>query len=279
MVEVQNLGKTYRTGKNIVRALDGVSFSAGPGRIIGILGANGAGKTTLFKLICGIIQADCGRVSLFGSENIKAQAHRFGFLPENPEFGRNLNAYDILNFALKVSGQAANRKEISAALEQAGLAGQEQRPLRHFSKGMRQRLGLAQAMIHKPELLILDEPMSGLDPLGRAIMTDLVRSWTEGGGTVLLSTHDLDDIDLLCNEVMVITAGRLTLRDSLAALRKRSTFQVEWLDGRGRTSRSQSSAEQLWSDLAAGQNAGLELVRVKSDLHATLAPFYQHEKP
>lgn len=278
MLVVSDLHKHYRSGKELTRALAGVSFTLEAGRVLGILGANGAGKTTLFKVICGIIKADRGEVSLFGSSNIKDQARCFGFLPENPEFGRNLNARDILAFSLKVCGLDASAAKIAATLEQVGLAGRDLKPLRHFSKGMIQRLGLAQALVHDPQLLVLDEPMSGLDPQGRSILSEIVRSWAERGGAVLLSTHDLDDIDLLCHEVVVLASGQKTLSDQLAGLRRRSEYLIEWIDHRGRGSLQKSSIDLIWNDLAAGRDQGLEPVRVKSDLQSLLAPYYQNEK-
>jgi ABC-2 type transport system ATP-binding protein len=183
-----------------------------PGEIFGLLGPNGAGKTTTLKMMLGLLRPDRGRVKLFGRppEDPAARA-RLGFLPENPYFYDYLTPVEFLDFYGRLHGvPAATRSaRIRSALERVGLAGREKTALRKLSKGMTQRLGLAQAIQNDPELVILDEPMSGLDPVGRREVRDLILGLRASGKTVFFSSHILQDAEMLCDRVAIVFRGKL----------------------------------------------------------------------
>ena len=211
-------------------AVDGLDLEVQPGEIFGLLGPNGAGKTTTLKMILGLLRPDAGTVRLFGRppEDVSARA-RLGFLPENPYFYDYLTATEFLDFYGRLQGLgAAERKQrIASALERVGLAGRGGTALRKFSKGMIQRLGLAQAIQHDPELVILDEPMSGLDPIGRREVRDLILALRAAGRTVFFSSHILQDAEMVCDRVAILFKGRLRSVGKLDALVSRN---VKWIE-------------------------------------------------
>ena len=183
------------------------------GEVMGYLGPNGAGKTTTLKLLTGLHKPTRGRAWIFG-ERVESTAsrRRLGFLPEQPYFYDYLTGPEYLELAGRLSGLggAEARTRARSWLGRVGLAEAGTRRLRKYSKGMLQRLGLAAALIHDPDLLILDEPMSGLDPLGRRDVRDLLLEQRERGVTVLFSSHILPDVEMLCDRVAIVLAGRLT---------------------------------------------------------------------
>jgi ABC-2 type transport system ATP-binding protein len=183
-----------------------------PGEIFGFLGPNGSGKTTTIKVLMGLIRATSGSAAMLGQPvgDVRTRA-RIGFLPEAPYFYDYLTAEEFLEFygALAGIGRQDLRARVPALLETVGLADAATRQLRKFSKGMLQRVGLAQALIHDPELVILDEPMSGLDPIGRKQVRDLILTLREQGKTVFFSTHIIPDVEMICDRVGVIVRGRL----------------------------------------------------------------------
>jgi ABC-2 type transport system ATP-binding protein len=193
-------------------AVDRLDLTVVPGEIFGLLGPNGAGKTTTLKMMLGLLRPDRGRVKLFGRppEDPAARA-RLGFLPENPYFYDYLTPVEFLDFYGRLHGvPAATRSaRIRSALERVGLAGREKTALRKLSKGMTQRLGLAQAIQNDPELVILDEPMSGLDPVGRREVRDLILGLRASGKTVFFSSHILQDAEMLCDRVAIVFRGKL----------------------------------------------------------------------
>lgn len=212
MVRFNNLVKDYHEGfwGKKVRVLHGITFSVPKGKIFGFLGANGAGKTTSFKVLLGLQKATSGTVELFGKP-IGANSFRenLGYLPERPYLHDYLAADEFLNFHRSLFHR--NRAGLSneELLKLVGLPGVEKRTLRSFSKGMLQRIGIAQALINDPELIILDEPMSGLDPLGRREIRNLIANLGKTGKTVFFSSHILSDIESLCDEIAFLEKGRL----------------------------------------------------------------------
>jgi ABC-2 type transport system ATP-binding protein len=212
MLEVTDLRKTFRIGffRKRVEAVRGISFNVGEGEIFGLLGPNGAGKTTTIKTLMGLISPTSGSFRIMGEDGSRTAVRRhIGYLPENPYFHEYLTPRELLDFYGRLAG--LNRAEIDerrdALIEQVGLADAAKRPLRKFSKGMLQRIGLAQALIARPRLLVLDEPMSGLDPIGRKFVADLMADLNKGGTTILFSSHILSDVERLCHRVVILNKG------------------------------------------------------------------------
>ncbi len=212
VLEVAGLFKTFRVGffRKRIEAVRGVDFSVREGEIFGLLGPNGAGKTTTLKVMMGLIAPTAGEIRLFGTRSSDPRARRdVGFLPENPYFHEYLTPRELLEFYGELVGLDARtiRERRDALIEQVGLSEAANRPLRKFSKGMLQRIGLAQALIGEPKLLVLDEPMSGLDPIGRRFVAELIAERNRGGTTILFSSHILSDVERLCHRVVILNRG------------------------------------------------------------------------
>ena len=212
-IKTENLTKIYTDllGREKVLALDNLNLEVNQGEIFGLLGPNGSGKTTTIKLMLGLIFPTSGRVRIFGRSPQEPEARRrVGFLPESPYFYDYLTAREYLVHAAQLCELPQDQIEARAheLIEKVGLAQASDRPLRKFSKGMVQRLGLAQALINEPELIILDEPMSGLDPLGRRQVRELVLEQRAAGRTVLFSSHVLSDVEALCDRVVILDRGK-----------------------------------------------------------------------
>ncbi len=233
-IEIQNLTKDYEVGfwrKRKVRALDGLSLSVAPGQIFGFLGANGAGKTTTLKLLMGLIYPTGGKARILGRDISDTSMHaRIGYLPENPYFYDYLTAREFLNYCAQLFGQdrSARGRRTEELLAGVNLEKTSwDRQLRKFSKGMLQRVGLAQALVNDPEIVFLDEPMSGLDPVGRREVRDLIASLRTQGKTVFMCSHILSDIEVLCDNVAILKGGRLAHAGSLDELRARESALIE----------------------------------------------------
>jgi len=214
VLELDSVSKSYRTHLSLRKywILRDLSFAVREGEIFGFIGTNGAGKTTTIKLALGLLFPDAGTIRIFGADAERPAARRrVGFLPENPYFYDYLTGYEFLDFHARLHGIAAagRRQRVTTMLERVGLGNRADRQLRHFSKGMLQRIGLAQALIDEPALVILDEPMSGLDPIGRRDVRDLILDLKARGSTVFFSTHILSDTELLCDRVGMLVKGSL----------------------------------------------------------------------
>jgi ABC-2 type transport system ATP-binding protein len=214
IVKVENIVKDFRPGFGLVRkrVLHGISFSVQQGEIFGFVGPNGAGKTTTLKILMGLIHAQGGRATVLGHDISENEYRRHvGFLPENPYFYDFLTGTEFLNFYAKVSGVPAQKRpdRVAMLLEQVGLAYAGQSRLRTYSKGMLQRIGIAQAIVHDPDIVFLDEPMSGLDPIGRKEIRDLILRLNGEGKTIFMNTHILSDVEMLCHRVAIIVNGRI----------------------------------------------------------------------
>src|SRR6266567_2232440 len=232
IIEIQNLTKDYEVGfwrKRKVRALDGLSLNVEQGQIFGFLGANGAGKTTTLKLLMRLIFPTGGTARILGHDISDVSMHaRIGYLPENPYFYDYLTAREFLNYCGELFGGKNNQARTEELLTRVNLDKKSwDRQLRKFSKGMLQRVGLAQALVNDPEIVFLDEPMSGLDPVGRREVRDLVASLRTEGKTVFMCSHILSDIEVLCDSVAILKGGRLAHAGSLDELRSRETRLVE----------------------------------------------------
>ena len=218
-VAVEGLEKEFRSGLGLrsKRVLCGVSFSVREGEVFGFVGPNGAGKTTTLKILMGLIRATKGRASILGHDVRDTEFRRYvGFLPEAPYFYDHLSGREFLRFYARVCGvPRANRAaRVETLLEWVGLAASGDARLRTYSKGMLQRIGIAQALVHDPRVVFLDEPMSGLDPLGRKEIRDLIRRLQADGKTVFMNTHILSDVEMLCDRVAIIVQGEIRFEGS-----------------------------------------------------------------
>jgi ABC-2 type transport system ATP-binding protein len=235
VVEINNLTKDYEIGflrKRKVRALDGLTLSIEGGQIFGFLGANGAGKTTTLKLLMRLIFPTAGSARILGQDFQNVSVHqRIGYLPENPYFYDYLTAREFLDYCAQLFGLDAPVRRKRAADLLARVRLDEKRwdtQLRKFSKGMLQRVGLAQSIINNPEIVFLDEPMSGLDPIGRREVRDLIAALRQEGKTVFMCSHILSDIEVLCDRVAILRGGKLAQQGRLEDLRQQSgNHQVE----------------------------------------------------
>ncbi len=231
-IAFRGVRKAFRGHLGIGRvvAVDGLDLVVRPGEVFGLLGPNGAGKTTTIKMLTGLVQPDAGKIRLFGKPPSDPAARAaIGFLPENPYFYTYLTAAEFLDFyaRLRGLGATARREMVPRMLQRVGLAEKATTPLGKFSKGMVQRLGLAQAIQHDPELVILDEPMSGLDPIGRRDVRDLILELRRAGKTVFFSSHILQDAELICDRVAILDRGRVITSGRLDDL---VSSQVSWYE-------------------------------------------------
>ncbi len=231
-IVVEELRKVFKPGwpgQPHVTALDGLSFSVKRGEIFGFLGPNGAGKTTTLKILMGLMRPTDGRAEVFGKPAGDVLTRGLiGFLPEAPYFYDYLTAEEFLRFYGQLAGLdgVKLRERIVELLELVGMTQARHRQLRKFSKGMLQRVGLAQALIHDPELVVLDEPMSGLDPIGRKQVRDLILSLRDRGKTVCFSTHIIPDVEMICDRVGVVVKGRLLAAGPVDELMTRGHTQT-----------------------------------------------------
>ena len=217
-VSVQNLVVRYGTGKSAVRALDGVSLTIEPGRVFGLLGPNGAGKTTLVKVVLGLVGGFEGRAELLGQPVGKAlPRRRVGYLPEAHRLPGYLTAWQVLELFGMLCGRerAWLRERIPGWLERVGMTEAAHRKVKQYSKGMQQRLGLAQALVHEPEVVFLDEPTDGVDPIGRAAVREVIAELKRKGTTVFLNSHLLMEVEQMCDHVVILNRGRILREGSL----------------------------------------------------------------
>jgi len=227
VVSTDRLTKDFKTGflrPRTHRGLDELTFEIPAGGVFGLLGPNGAGKSTTLKLLLNLLTPTSGRAELFGFPPGDLNARRrLGFLPENPSFYEYLTAEELLTYFSGLCGQSADdaRRRSSALLDLVSLGADRRRPMRQFSKGMIQRVGIAQSLINDPELVVLDEPMSGLDPIGRREVRELILKLRDQGRTVVFSSHVLSDAELLCSNVGILARGRLLASGALSELTAR----------------------------------------------------------
>ena len=210
---LKNISKQYRVGfwGHKFTALDNLSLEVNQGEILGYLGPNGSGKTTTFKILLDLIRPDTGTISILGRPADRLARAHIGFLPENPYFYMYLTASEALRFQgqLKGMSRSAISQRIPQLLAMVGLDHVGKRALKKFSRGMLQRIGIAQALINDPDILLLDEPMSGLDPTGRKQMRNIILDCRSQGKTVIFSSHILSDVEIMCDRAAIIQKGRL----------------------------------------------------------------------
>jgi ABC-2 type transport system ATP-binding protein len=223
-IKTEGLTKHYKVGFWRPRpyvALDSLNLSVAQGEVFGFLGPNGAGKTTTLKLLMQLIYPTSGHAEILGSPvGDVAVRRRIGYLPENPYFYDNLSAEELLVYFARIFGCSVRegRQRASRLLDEVGIGAERRFQLRKFSKGMVQRVGIAQALINEPEVVFLDEPMSGLDPLGRRDVRELILRLRDRGCTVFFSSHVLSDAETLCSRVAILANGRLAASGSLDEL-------------------------------------------------------------
>lgn len=221
IVCVEGLVKDFRVGLGMrrKRALEGISFRVREGEIFGFVGPNGAGKTTTLKVLMGLIRPTHGTARILGRDVRETEFRRhIGFLPENPYFYEFLTGREILAFYARLSGLTGRRlaERVELLLDWVGLSHAADARLRTYSKGMLQRIGIAQALVHDPAVVFLDEPMSGLDPIGRKEIRDLILRLHGEGKTVFMNTHILSDVELVCDRVAIIVKGAIRYEGRIA---------------------------------------------------------------
>jgi ABC-2 type transport system ATP-binding protein len=223
-IRTEGLSKDFSIGfwrPRPYKALDNLNLEVAQGETFGFLGPNGAGKTTTLKLLMQLLYPTSGHAEILerpvGDVDVR---RRIGYLPESPYFYDYLTAEELLDYFARLFGydRAERRRRVSALLDQVGIAGERRLPLRKFSKGMIQRVGIAQALINDPEVVFLDEPMSGLDPLGRRDVRNLILSLRDRGCTVFFSSHVLSDAEALCSRVAVLARGTLVANGRISDL-------------------------------------------------------------
>ncbi len=250
-IEVSDLQKTYRSGllrRRSIDALKGVSFRVEAGEVFGLLGPNGAGKTTFINILLGIVRKSGGTASLLGRPaGDRLSRMRVGYLPENLRIPRHLNALSAMDYYGGLSG--LSREEIKSKqgklLELVGLSDRARDPVRKYSKGMVQRLGLAQSLLHDPDLLFLDEPTDGLDPIGRSHVRTLLHELRDAGKTVFLNSHLLQEVEMVCDRVAILDKGMLRDIGSVAEI---TPSQPEGLELELELSGSEETIRQALGD-------------------------------
>ena len=219
VIKIENLRKYFRYGiRGIgIQAVDGISLEVEEGEVFGLLGPNGAGKSTTIKIILGLTRQNSGKCLLFGKEMARQTRKDIGYLPESPYFYKFLTGFELVVFYAKLCGMSNNSAKNAAmkALNLVGLDDAANRQIALYSKGMVQRAGLAQAIVHNPRLLILDEPASGLDPIGASDMADIILRLKAEGKTVLLCSHMMSEVEKLCSRAAILSKGKIAAMGKL----------------------------------------------------------------
>jgi len=233
IVEIKDLRVEYRSraiGQATKVAVDGLNLSVQPGEVFGFLGPNGAGKTTTMNVLLGFVNATSGSARLFDVDVRQPIARqRIGYLPELTYYYKFLTAEELLRFYARVFGMKRREtdKRIEELLKLVELEAVRKRPIKSYSKGMQQRVGLAQALINNPDLLILDEPTSGLDPIGRMKVREIIQRLKQEGKTVLFSSHELGEVETVCDRVAILHQGQLKVAGRVADLMKEYQANLE----------------------------------------------------
>jgi ABC-2 type transport system ATP-binding protein len=297
-IEIENLTKDYPFGflhLKMKRSLEGLTMKVDDGEVFGFLGPNGAGKSTTIKLLVGLIFPTAGTARILGKPISDIEMHRdIGYLPEQPYFYDYLTAAELLDYFARFHDMTAvdRRERVERMLKKVGLETARKIQLRKYSKGMLQRVGLAQAILHDPRVLILDEPMSGLDPLGRREVRDIILELKREGKTILFSTHILSDAEMLCDRVGVIVGGKLRgigAPDEIVGVKAHGMeILFEYTGGgagaaallgkatqTGNRYRMQVSEEDLYATLEQLRGAGARILLV-TQIKASLEEYFMH---
>lgn len=277
ILQVKNLNKYYRKGFWLkkTQVLHDVSFTIPSGTITGFLGSNGAGKTTSIKSILGLIHPSSAEITFFDKQILSSKVlAKIGYLPERPFFYDYLTGSEFLNFYANLSGIKKNtliKERSEYVLKKVGLWHAKDKLLREYSKGMLQRIGIAQAIIHEPELLILDEPMSGLDPDGRYELAELIREIYQKGTSIFFSTHLLNDVETLCKYIVMMKSGRCIFEGSIHSLLDglEESFSVSYLEKQNIQKvdvKDRHNLQTKIDELRKNNNEIIEIKNVKSNL-------------
>jgi ABC-2 type transport system ATP-binding protein len=282
VIEIENLTKDFSVGfwkKHPVRALDNLSLQVHKGEIFGFLGPNGAGKSTTLKILMNLLHPTSGSARIMGEPVDTVAMHRsIGYLPENPYFYDYLTPLELLTYMGRLFGmsQPALSQKVNALLESVGLTQARTRQLRKFSKGMVQRIGIAQALINDPEIVFLDEPMSGLDPLGRMDVRRIITSLKNRGITVFFSSHILPDVEAICDRVAILNRGKL---QEVGALEEILKVRIEGHEAilAGWTAETPDAIRQ-WCDEVSCMGDRLHLrINDRERLESLLAYIFAHK--
>lgn len=273
VLEVRGLKKTFKRGfiPKRVEVLKGVDFAIEAGTVTGFLGANGAGKTTTIKCLLELNYADEGEIKYFDSNELTPEIKsRIGFLPERPYFYEYLTGREFLRFYGKL-GMNLSKKDmeerIDRSLEEVKLSHAGNRHLRQYSKGMLQRVGIAQALIHDPDLVILDEPMAGLDPDGRQEVSQIIKDTAQKGTAVFFSSHLLNDAEKLCDHLVILEGGKVAYQGGTIDLLKqiKSTLFVRYIENKQRKFVHCDNLEEVQKQIGDCVKNGLEIIEVGRD--------------
>ena len=266
MLQAKNLSRNY----GVVKAVEEVSFSVEPGEVVGLLGHNGAGKSTIMKMLTGFIEPSEGEVLVDGMsilEEPELVRESIGYLPESPPIYPELSVLDYLFFAARMRGRQ-DEDEVYNALSATNLESKALEPIATLSRGFKQRVGVAQAILHRPRLLILDEPSNGLDPNQNQEMRDLILTLVKEA-TVILSTHVMQEVDAICDRVLIMSAGRLTVDENLRELTKGSSIAL--------STTSEAPIERLLANEAIVSNLKeLDQGRWEIDVNEDISPAIDH---
>ena len=263
-VEVTGVRKRYGE----VTALDGVDLTVARGGVHGLLGPNGAGKTTLLRMLFGLVRADAGAISVLGEPVSGATPRGVAGFVETPRFYPYLSAQANLDLLASLDGLRADADTVDDLLATVGLEGRAADRVSGFSFGMRQRLGIAAALLREPRLLILDEPTNGLDPAGMRDMRDLVRRLAADDRTVLLASHHMDEVELLCDELTILRAGTVVYHGTLEALRAKAPAPAHHLRTGDDTAAAAAAADRDALTVAPHPDGGLAVHAEQADLDA-----------
>ncbi len=266
-ISIKGLTKDFSVGMRGVklRAVDDLTLEVGDNEIFGLIGPNGSGKSTTIKVVLGLLDASLGECQIYGKpSHTVAARHSVGFLPEAPYFYRYLSGRELVRFYARICGVSRSKiaKQVAEVIELVGMTEAAHRRVGTYSKGMLQRIGLAQALVHDPQLVILDEPTAGVDPLGSAAIAEIIRELKRRGKTVLLCSHLLAQIEGLCDRVAILHRGKLVREgrvDDLVQEKDAQSLVVQGLSAEGRAAVEKTIAEQ------GGQLCRVEKPRLSLD--------------
>jgi ABC-2 type transport system ATP-binding protein len=279
IIRVEEVVKDYRPGFGLrkKRVLHGISFEVMQGEIFGFVGPNGAGKTTTLKVLMGLITATKGSASILGHD-VRETAYRreIGFLPENAYFYDYLSGRELLDFYARLSGvgRAERAERVAMLLDWVGLTHAADARIRTYSKGMAQRVGIAQALVHDPSVVFLDEPMSGLDPIGRKEIRDLILRLQSEGKTIFMNTHILSDVEMVCDRVAIIVEGSIRYQGRTEELLSGKDQPCEIVLS-GITPQAANEIEERFSGELRGFGDRIELRVSEKDVNGVLSSVLQ----
>lgn len=274
IIEISHVSKIYKRNIKKFYALKDLSLEIKEGEIFGMLGPNGAGKTTTLKIIAGIINPSSGKVLIKGEPIGEKSKSQIGFLPENPSFFKNLKARELLDLVGDLFNFSPQKKKerIEELLNLVNLEKFRDEKISTFSRGMIQRIGIAQAIFHDPEILILDEPMTGLDPIGRRMLRELILSLRDKGKTIIISTHDLEDAENLCDRVALINKGELINTVEVDSLFP-DTYEIVYVED-GREKRVKIKEREIWGLIERIRENNGKIISIFQKGKGALEEFY-----